>query len=76
MNGMSTVEKSMEKTKFYNREDLKAKDVVRLIGIREELTKCFKCNSSLTLGWLSELTDLRDYIFKNTNLWLKPTSEK
>ena len=32
MNGMSTVEKSMEKTKFYNREDLKAKDVVRLIG--------------------------------------------
>lgn len=43
---------------------------------REELTKCFKCNSSLTLGWLSELTDLRDYIFKNTNLWLKPTSEK
>ena len=36
--------------------------------IREELTKCFKCNSSLTLGWLSELTDLRDYIFKNTNL--------
>lgn len=44
--------------------------------IREELTKCFRCNSSLTLGWLSELTDLRDYIFKNTNLWLKPTSEK
>lgn len=42
----------------------------------EELTKCFKCNSSLTLGWLSELTDLRDYIFKNTNLWLKPTNEK
>lgn len=25
----------MEKTKFYNREDLKAKDVVRLIGIWE-----------------------------------------
>ena len=44
--------------------------------IREELTKCFKCNSSLTLGWLSELTDLRDYIFKKTNLWLKPTNEK
>jgi len=42
----------------------------------EEQTKCFKCNSSLTLGWLSELTDLRDYIFKNTNLWLKPTNEK
>lgn len=52
-------------------------DPLRILrGIREELTKCFKCNSSLTLGWLSELTDLRDYIFKNTNLWLKPTSEK
>ena len=25
---------------------------------------------------VSELTDLRDYIFKNTNLWLKPTNEK
>ena len=44
--------------------------------IREELTKCFKCNSSLTLGWLSELTELRDYIFSKTNLWLKPTNEK
>lgn len=28
------------------------------------------------IGWLSELTDLRDYIFKNTNLWFKPTNEK
>ena len=157
---MNIAEKSMEKTRFYNREDLKAKDVARLISIwegeagesftgeiidyfgglkdikekllrtplppiitfdddplrilrgirfsitkrlrvsedmwqamkaydyfdkmpvvseeriREELTKCFKYNSSLALGWLSELTDLRDYIFKNTNLWLKPTSEK
>lgn len=32
---MSIAEKSMERTKFYNREDLKAKDVVRLIGIWE-----------------------------------------
>lgn len=32
---MNIAEKSMEKTKFYNREDLKAKDVVRLIGIWE-----------------------------------------
>ncbi|UWG71345.1 MAG: Poly A polymerase head domain [Bacteriophage sp.] len=44
--------------------------------IREELTKCFKCNSSLALGWLSELTELRDYIFTKTSLWLKPTNEK
>ena len=81
-NGMNIAEKSMEKTRFYNREDLKAYDyfdkmpVVSEERIREELTKCFKYNSSLALGWLSELTDLRDYIFKNTNLWLKPTSEK
>lgn len=32
---MNIAEKSMEKTKFYDREDLKAKDVVRLIGIWE-----------------------------------------
>lgn len=25
---------------------------------------------------MSKATDLRDYIFKNTNLWLKPTNEK
>lgn len=30
-NGMNIAEKSMEKTRFYNREDLKAKDVARLI---------------------------------------------
>lgn len=33
--GRAIAEKSMERTKFYNREDLKAKDVVRLIGIWE-----------------------------------------
>lgn len=51
-------------------------DVMAEERIREELTKCFKCNSSLTLGWLSELTELRDYIFTKTSLWLKPTNEK
>lgn len=51
-------------------------DKMPVVSEERKLTKCFKCNSSLTLGWLSELTDLRDYIFKNTNLWLKPTSEK
>ena len=30
-----SAEKSMEKTRFYNREDLKAKDVARLISIWE-----------------------------------------
>lgn len=32
---MNIAEKSMEKTRFYNREDLKAKDVARLISIWE-----------------------------------------
>lgn len=44
--------------------------------IREELVKCFKCNTLLTLEFLNRIPHLRDYIFKNTNLWLKPTSEK
>ena len=32
---MNIAEKSMEKTRFYNREDLKAKDVARLISVWE-----------------------------------------
>lgn len=44
--------------------------------IREELVKCFKCDTLLTLEFLNRIPQLRDYIFKNTNLWLKPTSEK
>lgn len=44
--------------------------------IREELTKCFKCNTVETLEFLHDIPRLRDYIFERTNLWLKPTSEK
>ena len=44
--------------------------------IREELTKCFKCNTIETLEFLHEIPRLRDYIFERTNLWLKPTNEK
>lgn len=44
---MSTVEKSMEKTKFYNREDLKAKDVVRLIGIWDDVLEDEPTNVSI-----------------------------
>lgn len=43
--------------------------------IREELTKCFKYNTIRTLEFLHEIPRLRDYIFENTNLWLKPTTE-
>ena len=44
--------------------------------IREELIKCFKCNTIRTLTYLDYLPRLRDYIFSKTNLWLKPTNEK
>lgn len=44
--------------------------------IREELTKCFKCDTIRTLTYLDYLPRLRDYIFTRTNLWLKPTNEK
>lgn len=44
--------------------------------IREELVKCFKYSTYETLHVLETYDSLRDYIFKNTNLWLKPTSEK
>lgn len=33
---MNIAEKSMEKTRFYNREDLKAKDVARLLAYGKE----------------------------------------
>jgi poly(A) polymerase len=44
--------------------------------IREELYKCFKFNTLKTLQYLGSYINLRDYIFKRTNLWLKPTNEK
>lgn len=44
--------------------------------IREELTKCFRCDTIRTLTYLDYLPRLRDYIFSRTNLWLKPTNEK
>ena len=44
--------------------------------IREELFKCFKHDTLETLKYLNKYERLRDYVFKNTNLWLKPTNEK
>ena len=49
--------------------------VVSAERIREELYKCFKTDTLKTLSYLNEYPTLRDYIFKNTNLWLKPTNE-
>lgn len=44
--------------------------------IRDELFKCFKCNTLDTLEYLMAYPRLRDYIFTKTNLWLKPTNEQ
>lgn len=44
--------------------------------IRDELYKCFKCDTEATMMWLNVFTELRHYIFSSTNLWLKPTNEK
>ena len=51
-------------------------NVVSTERIREELFKCFKHDTLKTLDKLSEFKYLRDYIFKNNLLWLKPTMEQ
>lgn len=57
--------------------DYQAKmQVVSEERIREELVKCFKCNTIRTLDYLRGLPHLQDYIFTKANLWLKPTSEQ
>jgi len=43
--------------------------------IRDELTKCFKKDTLETLRTLQGLPHLQDYIFRETNIWLKPTVE-
>ncbi len=50
--------------------------VVSTERIREELFKCFKHDTIETLKKLEEFKYLRDYIFKNNLLWLKPTMEQ
>jgi tRNA nucleotidyltransferase/poly(A) polymerase len=50
--------------------------VVSTERIREELLKCFKHDTLKTLNKLNEFKYLRDYIFKNNILWLKPTFEQ
>jgi len=50
--------------------------VVSIERIREELFKCFKHNTILTLEYLEMFKELKEYIFKNNILWLKPTMEQ
>jgi tRNA nucleotidyltransferase/poly(A) polymerase len=50
--------------------------VVSTERIREELFKCFKHDTLKTLKTLHEYPALRNYIFKEGELWLKPTMEQ
>lgn len=50
--------------------------VVSSQRIRDELYKCFKFNTPKTLDYLRHYKTLSDYIFTNTDLWLKPTNEQ
>lgn len=50
--------------------------VVSIERIREELLKCFKHDTLETLKVLNEFPTLKNYIFKDKGLWLKPTMEQ
>lgn len=72
--GFNIEEKTWEAMYYYPYEEKMR--VVSEERIREELTKCFKCNTPHTLNYLFSIPTLKDYIFANTSLWLKPTNEK
>jgi tRNA nucleotidyltransferase/poly(A) polymerase len=59
---------------LYNYEEKMS--VVSTERIREELFKCFKHDTLKTLKVLSEYPLLNTYIFRNNELWLKPTTEQ
>jgi tRNA nucleotidyltransferase/poly(A) polymerase len=50
--------------------------VVSTERIREELLKCFRYDTLKTLRTLNIFSGLRDYVFKDSGLWLKPTMEQ
>ena len=58
----------------YNYEDKMG--VVSIERIREELLKCFKHDTLRTLEMLDYFPVLKQYVFKNNVLWLKPTFEQ
>lgn len=44
--------------------------------IREELHKCFRFDTESTIEYLNQYPNLKDYIFRKTGIWLKPTFEQ
>lgn len=71
--GFYITEQMWDEIYFYDYETKMG--VVSNERIREELFKCFKHNTYETLLKLEEFIPLRDYIFKNNLMWLKPTME-
>lgn len=59
---------------FYNYDEKMG--VVSTERIREELLKCFNFDTYKTLLKMEEFITLREYIFENKLMWLKPTTEK
>lgn len=56
--------------------DYSKMEVVSEERIREELIRAFKMDTWATLRLFDKYRKLSDYIFLNTNIWLKPTTEK
>lgn len=72
--GFSMSRKIIEEIYIY---DYNSKmSVVSNERIREELFKCFKHDTLKTLNTLEEFYRLKNYVFKNNILWLKPTLEQ
>lgn len=65
------IQRMLHSFDYYNKFDVVSEE-----RIREELYKCFTFDTLRTLNYLSEFSKLRNHIFEQTNLWLKPTSEK
>lgn len=62
---------------FINNYDYETKmKVVSTDRIREELHKCFKHDTLKTLDILNYFPLLKNYIFENKLMWLKPTNEQ
>lgn len=68
-----TIHNDIAQFMFHNAELLKNVSEDR---IRDELSKCFAANTLNTMIYLGTFPNLRNYIFKETKIWLKPTSEE
>ena len=67
---MNIAEKSMEKTRFYNREDLKAKDVARLISIWEGEAETLEEAVELVKDGDVDSTDMEEFF--ESDVFLTP----